>query len=575
MASSQADSRNDASTSGSAGQAGRGGAGTPAEQKPRGDAVRETIESIVIAFILAFFFRTFEAEAFVIPTGSMAPTLMGKHKDVECVKCRFRYQVGVSHVEEQDGGAEREITVRYTLCPQCGYVMDLEAEHAASENSRSYQGDRILVAKFSYQLGEPRRWDVIVFHFPGHPALPGGANTNYIKRLIGLPGETIWIRNGDIWVRGPDDEDFRIARKDDPRKLLAMLRLVHDNDYVPVVNPETPPEAQRTVYQAGWLPRWQGDWQPDDPATCRTYAASADAESLQWLRYHHVLPGGYRQRQADGRSLYQPQAPSVIWRQLESGEPAPQPVDCLITDLNAYNEGLTPHGYPASRGPSLATEWVGDLLLECTVENPQGSGALLLELVEGGYRFQAAIDYATGEARLSITDPQGQAVAFDPPPGGGQNLEPRAATPLRGPGSHHVRFANVDDELRLWIDEKPIAFDAPTTFADLNNHVPTREDYTPAGIGARGAALRVRQLRLWRDLHYLAQGEELRGGRYTVPHDHYFALGDNSPRSLDGRSWGSIPADLMIGKALFIYWPHSWNRPLPLTPNFRRMHLVR
>ena len=40
-------------------------------------AVRETIESIVVALVLAFLFRTFEAEAFVIPTGSMAPTLMG------------------------------------------------------------------------------------------------------------------------------------------------------------------------------------------------------------------------------------------------------------------------------------------------------------------------------------------------------------------------------------------------------------------------------------------------------------------------------------------------------------------
>jgi signal peptidase I len=574
VATSQPSSRSEAQASGSAGQAGRRGADTSPEPKPRGDAVRETIESIVIAFVLAFFFRTFEAEAFVIPTGSMAPTLMGKHKDVECVKCRFRYQVGVSHIEEHDGGAEQEIAVRYTLCPQCGYVMDIAAGNVAAESYRSYQGDRILVAKFSYQLSDPRRWDVIVFHFPGHPRLPGGANTNYIKRLVGLPGETIWIRNGDIWVRGPDDDEFRIARKDDPRKLLAMLRLVHDNDYVPVVNPAAPPQEQRTVYQVGWPPRWQGDWQPEDPATCRAYRASA-AEQIQWLRYHHVLPGGFRQRQADGRSLYQPDPPGMVWRQLESGELQVQPVDCLITDLNAYNEALTPTGYSASRGPPHLPEWVGDLALECTLENPQGTGIAVLELVEGGYRFRATLDYGTGEARLSIADPHGRAVAFDDPAGGGENLEPKAATPLRGPGSHHVRFANVDDELRLWIDERPIAFDAPTTYTGLNHHGPTRDDYTPAGIGARGAALRVAQLRLWRDLHYLAQGEELVGGRYTVPQNHYFALGDNSPRSLDGRSWGSVPADLMIGKALFIYWPHSWNQPLPLTPNFSRMRLVR
>ena len=46
--------------------------------------VRELVESLVVALFLAFLFKTFEAEAFVIPTGSMAPTLMGRHKDVEC-----------------------------------------------------------------------------------------------------------------------------------------------------------------------------------------------------------------------------------------------------------------------------------------------------------------------------------------------------------------------------------------------------------------------------------------------------------------------------------------------------------
>ena len=76
---------------------------------PRSHAVRETIESIVIAFVLAFLFRTFEAEAFVIPTGSMAPTLMGRHKDVDCPQCGYRYKVGSS--EEETGGEEERCCV--------------------------------------------------------------------------------------------------------------------------------------------------------------------------------------------------------------------------------------------------------------------------------------------------------------------------------------------------------------------------------------------------------------------------------------------------------------------------------
>ena len=50
---------------------------------------RDTVEAIVVAFILALVVRGFEAQAFVIPTGSMAPTLMGRHKEVACPQCGF------------------------------------------------------------------------------------------------------------------------------------------------------------------------------------------------------------------------------------------------------------------------------------------------------------------------------------------------------------------------------------------------------------------------------------------------------------------------------------------------------
>ena len=81
----------------------------PTSRRGRGNhlpspaAIRETIESVAIAFILAFLFRTFEAEAFVIPTGSMAPTLMGRHKDVVCPKCGYPYQVSASEEVMPDG----------------------------------------------------------------------------------------------------------------------------------------------------------------------------------------------------------------------------------------------------------------------------------------------------------------------------------------------------------------------------------------------------------------------------------------------------------------------------------------
>ena len=62
----------------------------------RKEGQRETVEALVVAFILALLFRAFIAEAFVIPTGSMAPTLMGAHKDVFCDRCDMNFRIGAS-----------------------------------------------------------------------------------------------------------------------------------------------------------------------------------------------------------------------------------------------------------------------------------------------------------------------------------------------------------------------------------------------------------------------------------------------------------------------------------------------
>jgi signal peptidase I len=66
-------------------------------------------------------------------------------------------------------------------------------------------GDMVLVNRFIYHLHPPRRGDIIVFHPPGHgdTPVPGAkteASVNYIKRVIGLPGETIQIKNGTVLI---------------------------------------------------------------------------------------------------------------------------------------------------------------------------------------------------------------------------------------------------------------------------------------------------------------------------------------------------------------------------------------
>lgn len=61
-------------------------------------------------------------------------------------------------------------------------------------------GDRVLGTRFSYWFSEPRRGDIVVFKYPIDEAL--GKNTKFIKRIIGLPGETVEIMDGVVYING-------------------------------------------------------------------------------------------------------------------------------------------------------------------------------------------------------------------------------------------------------------------------------------------------------------------------------------------------------------------------------------
>lgn len=548
---------------------------------PSGAAVREIVESVVIAFVLAFLFRTFEAEAFVIPTGSMAPTLMGRHKDLTCPNCGYRFQVSASD-EVTSTGAYRgpAFDVVSCTCPMCGSQVD-----AGPDKHRSFKGDRILVNKFAYQFSDPRRWDVAVFKYPG------GASTNYIKRIVGLPGETIRIYHGDVYVRRPGDTDFQIARKP-PDKVLATLQPVYDNDYVV-------PE----MMAQGWPSRWQnwpsspppqaGGWTPSEDF--RSYRTDGSRDGEVWLRYQHLLPT-YQDWQRMGRTALHPK---------------PQ----LISDFAPYNTNRDRTSFRQHPGPeieNLGLHWVGDLALECEVEVESSGGGLVLELVEGGWRMQCHWELASGETLLRID--------------GLSDFQPRAKTPVRGPGRYRLLFANIDDQLLLWVNGRLVSFDAPTTYPELNKHRPQEADLAPVGIAAvDGAALTVRHLKIFRDVYYIAERGQtgsaisdfepwrspyrpataetvaeflsspqqwdaflyLRQVEFTLDKDQFLVLGDNSPRSRDSRLWEQdgfeyyVRRDLLLGKALLIYWPHAWDRipgtniPFPFFPNFGRMRLIR
>ena len=339
------------------------------------DAKREIVETVVFVVVLVLLLKAFVAEAFVIPTGSMATTLLGYQKWAECPMCHFQFPVNCSDQEE------RNQPILGTTCPNCRYDIDFKSK----DDPPCSSGDRVLVAKYLYDSGvtDPQRLNVVVFKYPQEPQKEFVAQ-NYIKRLIGLPGETIGIRYGKLYVLRPEyglkyddtsvplkdrwkrdwthmddpealallqrkDSPFEIIRKPPP-KILALRRIVYDNDHPAKDLAEFP----RWVTEAGrWAPDGANGFEHPGPA----------GDETEWIRYRHVLRG-------DG--------------------PNPE----LITDFLGYNAkhySFGDHSQPPKN-------WVGDLMIECEVTVDKLEGELVLEVSKGVDRFRARWNLAEGGA---------------------------------------------------------------------------------------------------------------------------------------------------------------------------------
>ncbi|MEE2825397.1 MAG: signal peptidase I [Planctomycetota bacterium] len=556
--------------------------------------VRETIESIIIAIVLALLFRAFEAEAFIIPTGSMAPTLQGQHMDVECQQCGYQYRTGASFDSGSTPPSERR-TVTRTVCPICQYetVMD-----GRNPDHQSNSGDRILVNKFVYDFSDPERFDVIVFKNPNN------GKQNYIKRLVGLPGDNLLIENGDIYnmvPTGSEKWEREIIRKP-ADKLKVMLQLVDDTDYIaPNLTAVKWPSRWQT-WEEGAQNGWSVAMVGDHP----NFVVDAGSET-SWLSYRHLVPR------------------SEEWGDIEQGIRPPRiegDLGQLITDYYAYNDKVVRTSSGVREDRSVAGHWVGDLALEADLKVESEQGSLFFRLVEGGAEFVCEIDVASGKAKLTSSDATVQFVEGDR-----QVPEASGQTQIRGKGSYQVMYANADDRIYLWVNGRLIKFDAP----DYVRSSPVLPSWTsenhgdaePLAVGARNLKLTVSRLKVFRDIYYTAAtnrdqiGAEFLGAGRLSPYEQlrqrrllfqspsqwalpeskqvfqqnkgrdkpmfplgegqYFPLGDNSPSSLDARVWSGphyLPEELLIGRAMFIYWPHSLNSPIPYFPNFQRMGFI-
>ena len=442
----------------------------------RSPGVRETIESIVIAVLLAFMFKTYEAEAFVIPTGSMAPSLQGQHFDLDCPQCGYRYLTGAAPTDK----------VSKTCCPICNYRTTLTP--SSDPDHRLNSGDRILVNKFIYDFQEPERFDVIVFKYPNN------AKQNYIKRLIGLPGDNLLIEGGDIYLMDPDGEDAwtnkRIARKPSS-KVKQVLIDVDDTKYIPF-------DLKKINWPSRWA-QWDGGSAWSQSANQDSFQVSAK-EQTEWMRYRHVLPQWREISRNNGK------LPERFAKPLNE-----QPLGGLITDSMSYNNKVFSNSSYTPTG--IGNHWVGDIGVEAWVDVESSTGELWLDLVEGGVHFSCRLNAADSTATLICDDPKVEFYNDD-----GVVAEPVAETSFSS-GSNHILMVNADDQIHLWVNGSLVEFDA-ATFRRSGYPIPQYSpsspgDAEPVGVGGKNITMTVSRLKVVRDIYYSSVKLEQDGGRWN------------------------------------------------------------
>jgi signal peptidase I len=203
------------------------------EQKPKGppkSIYREYFESLVVTFIMALFGMTFILQAVTVPTGSMQNTIL--------------------------------------------------------------VGDYLLVNKFIFSPGgrslpflpqrEIQRGDIIVFKYPGNKVNPRKDaernppikpyQINYVKRVIGLPGETVEFKNNQVFINGQLLPEHRVIGTSDNDQSALDIREFE----------ERKPEDKWDVYY--------------------------DEDRMEWIRAGHDLP----RRQYEGYEFAVPGKPMVV-----------------------------------------------------------------------------------------------------------------------------------------------------------------------------------------------------------------------------------------------------------------------
>ncbi len=540
------------------------------------EGLKDTIESIIVALILAFVFRAFVVEAFVIPTGSMAPTLYGAHGTILCEDCGTEFAYGLRDLDDKRRGIRVPGSSK-AICPNCRHAntnLDVNDERKNPE-----KGDRILVLKWPLDIGipslGPARWDVTVFKDPAD------GTTNFIKRMAGLPNEVLMILDGDVYAIPTSELSQRALNElEKLRHEKYELRTgVRDGRLRPV-----PPVVMAELEQK-----------------MRVAAKTPEAQEALWFTVHDH---DYPPRTLDA---HQPRWQPVLgdesgWdatgRRIRFRDRGRKDDQLPLTDADF--SATAAYNINSISGPPVADNRVSFVL------TPYDSiGSVQVRLGKRGRGFWAKIHM---DGRIVLEEWPAVKKSTN-------TVSASTRLPPFVPGEPvEISFENVDYRLAVSVRGEEVLSSSsdrrsPAYFGPNVKQLRRQErpwPTSPPRIYAEGGNFDLTHLVVQRDVYYFSDQR-----RHSLPADatvdwaprggwaspkspillrghEYFMLGDNTSASKDSRLWdavgehlkargedfqlGTVPRDQLIGKAFFVYWPAGHR--LDWLPFFNRFGII-
>lgn len=417
-----------------------------ADNLPKRGFWRGNLEAFTVAIVMALVIKTYAFEAFQVPTESMEPTIIG----------------------------------------------------------RTPGGDRIIVNKFAYEFSDPERYQVVVFRYPLSRMV------NYVKRLVGLPGERLRIAHGDIYTTHDEGDTFKIARKS--KELCSAIF---------EENPVIPEDAIEKISGA-WVREWF-----DVPTS-------------------HV--------KIDGKN-------GVVTMDAGNAELilATRPGRLFPERRDRYASTR------AGKGDLATKEPVSDLRLELVVTPRSGVKTVVMMIQDGTQpNMPIRLDLAVsgGGATSSLTYGTHQVGSNGSVDGGDL-----ASVVLEADEEVELRLENCDDRIIVTVDgEEVVSYEYVQSLRPA-----PRGTESQVKLGFVNGKAEISHIALYRDIYYTIYDPARNEEEFRVPEGHYLFFGDNSPNSLDARGWRVVGIRLREdGKILLgdleavsdsFDWPRRDNNP--------------